>query len=61
MPFKSQAQRRFMYHAESVGKVPKGTAARWQEHTPKGKKLPEKVAMTLDEMIKRALAYRNSR
>ena len=60
MPFKSQAQRRFMYHAEAVGNVPKGTAKRWQEHTPKGK-LPEraKKSMSLDEMIKRAIAHRD--
>ena len=43
MPFKSEAQRRFMYAAESRGDVPKGTAARWSEETPKGKKLPEYV------------------
>jgi hypothetical protein len=43
MPFKSKAQRRFMYAAEARGEVPKGTAARWQKETDK-KKLPEKVA-----------------
>lgn len=43
MPFKSQAQRRFMYAAESRGDVPKGTAKHWEEATPKGKKLPERV------------------
>lgn len=38
MPFKSQAQRRFMYsqHPEM--------AKKWEKHTPKGKKLPEKVS-----------------
>jgi hypothetical protein len=36
MPFESKAQRRFMY-----AKHPE-IAKRWQEHTPKGKKLPEK-------------------
>lgn len=37
MPFKSEAQRRFMYakHPEM--------AKRWEKHTSKGKKLPEKV------------------
>jgi hypothetical protein len=43
MPFKSEAQRRFMYAAEARGEVPKGTAAKWQEETGK-KKLPEKKA-----------------
>jgi hypothetical protein len=37
MPFKSQAQRRFMHATD-----PK-MAARWEKETPKGKPLPEKV------------------
>lgn len=37
MPFKSKAQRRFMY-----AKHPK-MAAEWEAKTAKGKKLPEKV------------------
>lgn len=37
MPFKSDAQRRFMY-----AKHPR-IAARWEAHTPKGKDLPEHV------------------
>lgn len=37
MPFKSQAQRRFMY-----AKHPK-LAEEFEEKTPKGKKLPEKA------------------
>lgn len=40
MPYKSQAQRRFMYAAESRGDVEKGTAERWEKETKK-KKLPE--------------------
>lgn len=39
MPFKSEAQRRWMYAAEDRGEVPKGTAKRWEKHT-KRKKLP---------------------
>jgi hypothetical protein len=42
MPFKSKAQRRFMYAAEDRGDVPEGTAAEFEKHT-RGKKLPEKV------------------
>jgi hypothetical protein len=42
MPFKSEAQRKFMYAAEERGDLPKGTAARWEEHTIK-KDLPDKV------------------
>jgi hypothetical protein len=37
MPFKSKAQRRYMY-----ANLPK-IAKRWSKHTPKGKKLPEHV------------------
>ena len=37
MPFKSEAQRKFLY-----ARHPK-IAERWQAHTPKGKELPEKV------------------
>jgi len=37
MPFKSKAQRRWMHANE-----PK-MANRWEDHTPKGKKLPERV------------------
>ncbi len=37
MPFKSKAQRRYMY-----AKKPE-LAKEFEEHTPKGKKLPEKV------------------
>jgi len=40
MPFKSESQRRYMY-----AKHPK-IAKKFQEHTPKGKKLPEKVKKT---------------
>jgi hypothetical protein len=32
-----------MFAAESRGDVPRGTAERWEAHTPKGKRLPEKV------------------
>lgn len=42
MPFKSEAQRRKMYSLEAQGKLPKGTAERWQKHTG-DKKLPERV------------------
>lgn len=45
MPFKSEAQRRFMH-----AKHPK-IADRWEKHTPKGKKLPEKVNEALDNAI----------
>jgi hypothetical protein len=41
MPFKSKAQQRFMFSAESKGELPKGTAERWAEHTPDIKALPE--------------------
>lgn len=56
MPFKSEAQRRFMYAAEARGDVPEGTAEKWSAETPKGKKLPayaEKDAKQL-RRLKRA-------
>ena len=37
MPFASKAQRRWMYANEPR------MARRWEEHTPKGSKLPDKV------------------
>lgn len=44
MPFKSKAQRRWMFAAEARGEVPKGTARRWARETKKQhKKLPERV------------------
>lgn len=45
MPFKSEAQRRWM-HANKPE-----MADRWEEHTPKGKKLPEKVKKKKSESI----------
>lgn len=37
MPFKSKAQRKWMYAND------KAMAEKWEEHTPKDKKLPAKV------------------
>lgn len=37
MPFKSEAQRRYLYSHD------RDVAEEFEEHTPKGKKLPEKV------------------
>lgn len=42
MPFKSEAQRKKMYSLEAEGKLPKGTAERWEKHTG-DKKLPERL------------------
>jgi hypothetical protein len=56
MPFKSAAQRRYVYAAEARGEMPEGTAEKWSAETPKGKKLPEyaeKDARTL-RRLKRA-------
>lgn len=43
MPFRSQAQRKFMYAAEERGELKKGTADKWAKHTPNIKDLPEHV------------------
>lgn len=57
MPFKSKAQQRFMFAAESRGEVPKGTASRWAHHTKSIKKLPEKVHEKKGDDMK-SIAYR---
>jgi hypothetical protein len=43
MPFKSKAQQRFMFAAESQGKLKPGTARKWAHETKDMKKLPEHV------------------
>jgi len=43
MPFKSQKQRAYFYHLKSVGKMDQNTIDKWEEHTPKDKKLPVRV------------------
>jgi len=49
MPFKSEAQRRYMH-----AKHPR-MAKEWEAHTPKGKKLPEHVAEKEASVAKLAL------
>lgn len=41
MPFKSKAQQRYMFAAESRGELKPGTARRWAHETKSIKKLPE--------------------
>lgn len=48
MPLKSKAQQRYMFWAESKGKLPKGTALEWAHHTPDIKALPEHVKKEAD-------------
>lgn len=43
MPFKSKAQQKFMFAAESRGDVTKGTAEEWAHKTKNIKQLPEHV------------------
>jgi len=52
MPFKSQSQRRLFHALEARGEMPAATVKRWEEETPKKKKLPEYAG----EAKKRALA-----
>lgn len=58
MPFKSQAQRRKFYAMQARGQISPSVVKEWEAATPKGKKLPEKVAMAalVDEIIKMAFA-----
>jgi hypothetical protein len=51
-PFKSDAQRRWMFAAEDRGEVPKGTADRWAKHTKNIKKLPEHVKKANIDYVK---------
>jgi DNA polymerase III alpha subunit (gram-positive type) len=43
MPFKSEAQRKWMYANKP------GMAERWQAHTPKNKRLPKKVTASMNK------------
>lgn len=43
MPFKSKAQRRKFYAMADRGEISEATVDRWEDETPKGKKLPERV------------------
>ena len=43
MPFKSLKQRALFYHLKSKGKMDQATIDKWEEHTPKDKKLPKRV------------------
>jgi hypothetical protein len=54
MPFKSEAQRRWMHAAEARGEVPKGTAHRWEHHTPHKEDLPEHVKKKASELTSKA-------
>ena len=43
MPFKSDAQRRWMFWAADEGMIPKSMPKRWAKETKNIKSLPEKV------------------
>lgn len=43
MPFKSKAQRRKFYAMADRGEISDETVEHWEDETPKGKKLPERV------------------
>lgn len=49
MPFKSKAQRRKFYAMADRGEISDATVERWEDETPKGKKLPERVKKSLYE------------
>lgn len=48
MPFKSDAQRRWMYATDPA------MAKRWSKETPKGEDLPDKVGARKKALMKRA-------
>lgn len=43
MPFKSKAQRRKFYAMADRGEIADKTVEEWEDATPKGEKLPERV------------------
>lgn len=43
MPFKSEAQRRKFYAMKARGQISSHTVKKWEAHTPKGKRLPERL------------------
>ena len=43
MPIVSKAQRRWMHAADARGELPEGMVEHWEDATPKGKKLPERL------------------
>jgi hypothetical protein len=43
MPFRSQKQRSYFHYLKSQGKMDQATIDKWEEHTPKNRKLPERV------------------
>tara|TARA_R110000751_G_scaffold112718_4_gene211710 strand:+ start:154 stop:348 length:195 start_codon:yes stop_codon:yes gene_type:complete len=53
MPFKSEAQRKWMYANKAK------MAKKWEKHTPKNKKLPKKVSESLVAKINRLLTVKN--
>lgn len=61
MPFKSEAQRKFMYAAQARGELPEGTAEKWSKETPKGKKLPEYAAQDEKQLRRLKRAKRKSK
>lgn len=60
MPFKSKAQQRWMFAAESRGEVPKGTAREWAHKTKDIKKLPEHVKKTASSIATEVLSKLSS-
>ena len=56
MPFKSEAQRKWMFAAQARGELPKGTAERWQRET-KNKNLPEHVKKKKKRITKKGFYY----
>jgi len=47
MPFRSQAQERYMFWAQKHGKLKPGTADNWAHETPDIKALPDRVGSSV--------------
>jgi hypothetical protein len=60
MPFKSAAQRRWMFAAQARGELPEGTAQRWAKHT-KDKDLPEYAPEKDDRRLRKLRKAKRSK
>lgn len=52
MPFRSQKQRSYFHYLKSKGKMDQATIDKWEEHTPKGKELPERLHKKAEDTMR---------
>ena len=52
MPFRSESQRRYFYAKKNTGEFSPEMVQKWEEHTPKGKKLPERLHKKAEDTMR---------